>query len=72
MTIHALNNSDQIKEGNFLLNDRPSNSALITHKLIVAPLIEQNMNSIQLEFINIMLEVAVLRNAYLMQKYDAY
>jgi len=71
MTMHALNQSDLIREGNFLLNDRPSNRALITHKLIAAPLVEQNMNYYQLEFINIMLEVVILRNLYIMQKYDA-
>ena len=71
MTMHALSNSHKIKEGNFLLNDRPSNRALITHKLIVAPLVEQNMNYYQLEFINVMLEVAILRNLYIMQKCDA-
>ena len=71
MTIHALNQSPNIKESNFLLNDRPSNSALITHKLIVSPLVEQNMNYYQLEFINLMLEIAILNNLYIMQKYDA-
>ena len=72
MTIHALDQSPNIKEGNFLLNERPSNSALITHKLIIAPLVEQNMNYYQLEFINIMLELAVYRNLYIMDKYDAF
>jgi len=72
MTIHALNQSDLITEGNFFLNARPSNRALITHKMIVAPLVEQNMNYYQLEFVNLMLEVAILRNLYIMQKYDAF
>jgi len=69
-TYEGLKNPN-IKEGNFLLNSRPSNSALITHKMIVAPLVEQNMNYYQLEFVNLMLEVAILRNLYIMQKYDA-
>ena len=69
MTMYALDQSPNIKEGNFLLNDRPSNSALITHKLIVSPLVEQNMNYYQLEFVNIMLELAILRNLYIMDKY---
>jgi|TARA_Y100000287_G_scaffold109615_1_gene87970 hypothetical protein len=72
MTIHALNQSDLITEANFLLNERPSNRALITHKMIVAPLVEQNMNYYQLEFINLMLEIAVYRNLYVMDKYDAF
>jgi len=68
--MYALDQSPKIKEGNFLLNERPSNSALITHKLIISPLVEQNMNYYQLEFVNIMLEVAILRNLYIMQKYE--
>ena len=71
MTMYALDQSPNIKEGNFLLNERPSNSSLITHKLIISPLVEQNMNYYQLEFVNLMLEVAILRNLYIMQKYDA-
>ena len=72
MTIHALNQSDLITEGNFLLNERPSNRALITHKMMVAPLVEQNMNYYQLEFVNLMLEIAVYRNLYIMDKYDVF
>ena len=72
MTMHALNNSDAIKEGNFLLNDRPSNSALITHKLIMVPLIEHNMNQYQLDFINFALELAIIRNIYIMDKHRAW
>ena len=72
MTIHALDQSDLLQEGNPFLNDRPSNRALITHKMIIAPLVEQNMNYYQLEFINLMLEVAVYRNLYIMDKYGAF
>ena len=70
--MYALDQSPNIKESNFLLNDRPSNSALITHKLIVSPFVEQNMNYYQLEFINIMLELAILNNLYIMDKYDVF
>ena len=72
MTMHALKNSDDVKEGNFLLNDRPSNSALITHKLIMVPLIEHNMNQYQLDFINLALELAIIRNIYIMDKHHAW
>ena len=72
MTMHALKNSKDVKEGNFLLNDRPSNAALITHKVIVAPLIEQNMNEYQLEIVNLALELAIIRNLYIMDKTSAW
>ena len=72
MTMHALKNSDKIKEGNPFLNERPSNKALLTHKLILAPLIEQNMNYYQMEVLNIGLEVAIIRNVYIMDKVSAW
>ena len=72
MTMHALKNSKDVKEGNPLLNERPSNASLITHKLIVAPLIEHNMNEYQLEIINLALELAIIHNIYVMDKTKAW
>ena len=72
MTMHALKNSDRITEGNPFLNERPSNRALLAHKLIIAPLVEQNMNYYQMEVLNIALEIAIIRNIYVMDKVSAW
>ena len=72
MTMHALKNSDRVKEGNPFLNERPSNRALLAHKLIIAPLVEQNMNYYQMEVLNIALEIAIIRNVYVMDKVSAW
>ena len=72
MTMHALKNSDRVKESNPFLNERPSNRALLAHKLIIAPLVEQNMNYYQMEVLNIGLEVAIIRNVYIMDKFSAW
>ena len=61
-----------IKEGNPLLNEKPSDLELIGHKAFLAPLIEQNMNAHQLEFINWALLIAVMNNAYQIDKVDAW
>ena len=41
MTIWALNNRDNVKEGNILLSNNPSNRALLTNKLLVVPIYQK-------------------------------
>ena len=71
LTMHGLKHPS-IKEGNPLLNEKPSDLELIGHKAFLAPLIEQNMNAHQLEFINWALLIAVMNNAYQIDKVDAW
>jgi len=61
-----------ITEGNPLLNEKPSNLELIGHKALIAPIVEQNMNAYQLEIINWALLIAVMNNAYQIDKVDAW
>ena len=71
MTMHALKHPD-IKEGNPLLGPSPSNKRLILHKLVLAPLIEQNFNTHQLFVVNTALGVTVINNALVMSRYGAW
>ena len=69
MTIWALNNRDNIKEGNVFLNNNPSNRALITNKLLVVPFY-QNMNQAQIVTMNYIVGTVIVHNAYVIARYD--
>ena len=71
MTMHALKHPD-IKEGNPLLGTKPSNGQLLLHKMILAPLIEQNFEQEQMTFVNFALGVTVVSNTFVMTKYGAW
>ena len=69
MTIWALNNRDNIKEGNIFLNDNPSNQTLITNKLLAIP-IYQNSNQPQVVVMNYITSGVILHNLYVIGRYD--
>ena len=69
MTIWALNNRDNIKEGNVFLNNNPSNRALITNKLLVVPFY-QNMNQAQIVTMNHIVGTVIAHNLYVITRYD--
>ena len=69
MTIWALNNRDNIKEGNVFLSNNPSNRALITNKLLTIP-IYQNMNQAQVVTMNYIIGTVVVHNLYVIHRYD--
>lgn len=69
MTIWALNNRENIKEGNVFLNDNPSNRALISNKLLIIP-IYQNMNQGQVVVMNHIVGAVIVHNMYVINKYD--
>ena len=69
MTIWALNNRDNLREGNILLNNNPSNRALITNKLLIIP-IYQNMNQPQVVVMNHIIGGVILHNLYIINRYD--
>ena len=69
MTIWALNNRDNIKEGNIFLSNDPSNRALITNKLLTIP-IYQNMNEPQVVVMNHIIGGVILHNLFVINKYD--
>ena len=69
MTIWALNNRDNVKEGNILLSNNPSNRALLTNKLLVIP-IYQNMSQPQVVVMNHIIGGVIIHNMYVINKYD--
>ena len=69
MTICEVNNRDNIKEGNILLNNNPSNRALITNKLLTIP-IYQNMNQAQIVTMNHIVGTVIVHNMYVIARYD--
>ena len=69
MTIWALNNRDNVKEGNILLNNNPSNRALLTNKLLTIP-IYQNMSQPQVVVMNHIIGGVIVHNMYVINKYD--
>ena len=69
MTIWALNNRDNIKEGNVFLNNNPSNRALITNKLLVIPFY-QNFNQAQVVTMNYIVGTVIVHNMYVIARYD--
>lgn len=69
MSIWALNNRDNIKEGNILLSNNPSNRALITNKLLVIP-IYQNMSQPQVVVMNHIIGGVIIHNLYIINRYD--
>ena len=69
MTIWALNNRNNVKEGNILLNNNPSNRALLTNKLLTIP-IYQNMSQPQVVVMNHIIGGVIVHNMYVINKYD--
>jgi hypothetical protein len=69
MTIWALNNRDNVKEGNILLSNNPSNRALLTNKLLTIP-IYQNMSQPQVVVMNHIIGGVIVHNMYVINKYD--
>ena len=69
MTIWALNNRDNVKEGNILLSNNPSNRALLTNKLLTIP-IYQNMSQPQVVVMNHIIGGVIVHNLYVINKYD--
>ena len=69
MTIWALNNRENIKEGNILLSNNPSNRALITNKLLIIP-IYQNMSQPQVVVMNHIIGGVIIHHLYIIKRYD--
>ena len=69
-TIYAMENRDNIREGNLLLPDKPSNEQLIGQKAILLTLAHHNMEQGQIVIINWFTGVAVVRNLYVISRYD--
>jgi len=62
---HSISNHPYLKEGNFLLPEKPSAAQFILHKGITVPLVSHNVEAGQMTMINAMITAVVLRNIYL-------
>ena len=68
-TIYGLKNAN-VKEGNLLLPDFPSNTQLIGQKAILLTLAHHNMEEGQIVVMNWFTGAAVARNIYIINKHD--
>ncbi len=62
---YFIKNNPNIKEGNFLLPEKPSAAEFILHKGITVPFVAQNVDTHQMVIMNSILTAVVLRNYYL-------
>ena len=62
---YFIKNNPNIKEGNFLLPDKPSPSQFIIHKGATVPFVAQNVDTHQMVLMNSILTAVVIRNWYL-------
>ena len=62
---YFIKNNPNIKEGNFLLPDKPSPSQFIIHKGVTVPFVAQNVDTHQMVIMNSILTAVVLQNWYL-------
>ena len=62
---YFIKNHPNIKEGNFLLPERPSIAEFILHKGITVPLVAANVEEGQMIIMNSILTFVVIRNWYL-------
>jgi len=62
---YFIKNNPNIKEGNFLLPEKPSAAEFIVHKSVTVPLVAQNSEAGQMLIMNSVLTLVVLRNLYL-------
>ena len=69
-TIYAMENRNNIVEGNWLLPKRPSNEQLIGQKAILLTLAHHNMEEGQIVIINWVTGAAVVRNLYVINRYN--
>jgi len=69
-TAYALENREQVKEGNLILGEDPSLDRLLLHKLILAPLIAHNVENVVVEVITLSIQIATVNNARLILTSD--
>ena len=69
-TIYAMENRNNIVEGNWLLPERPTNEQLIGQKAILLTLANHNMEEGQVVLVNWITGAAVVRNLYIINRYN--
>tara|TARA_Y100000592_G_scaffold88424_1_gene144228 strand:- start:613 stop:1089 length:477 start_codon:yes stop_codon:yes gene_type:complete len=69
-TIYALENRDEVKEGNLILGPHPEIHEVILLKALVLPFVHQNFEREQLVVMNWAGGLAVVNNLYIIHRYD--
>ena len=69
-TIYALENRDNVKEGNPILGESPNNIELIGLKLLILPIVHQNSSEYAMTYFNTATTAAVIHNLYVINRYD--
>ena len=65
---HATSSRPAIKEGNFLLPDKPTLAEFVVHKSITAPVAADNLDRNQMVIINTALTLIILNNLRLYEQ----
>ena len=69
-TIYALENRNDVREGNIILGPHPEIYEVILLKAIILPFVHQNFEREQLVVMNWMAGVTVVHNVYIINRYD--
>ena len=69
-TIYALENRDNIKEGNPILGESPNNIEIVGLKLLILPIVHQNSSEYGMTYFNTATTAAVIHNLYVINRYD--
>ena len=69
-TIYALENRDNVKEGNWILGESPNNIEIIGLKLLILPIVHQNSSEHAMVYFNTITTAAVINNLYVINRYD--
>ena len=69
-TIYALENRDNVKEGNWILGESPNNIEIIGLKLLILPIVHQNSSEHAMVYFNTITTAAVINNLYVISRYE--
>lgn len=69
-TIYALENRENIKEGNWILGEQPEVYEVFALKMLVLPFIHQNSNEHMMVYFNAITTAAVVNNLYVINRYE--
>ena len=69
-TIYALDNRDNIREGNPVLGENPEAWEIVGLKLTLLPFVHQNSSEYAMTYFNVATTAAVVHNLYVINRYD--
>ena len=69
-TIYALENRDNVKEGNPILGEQPESWEVVGLKLTILPFVHQNSSEYAMTYFNTVTTAVVAHNFYVIFRYD--